>query len=289
MNRIENEISALLLKMNSEQEHTYDNNSSTSSTSSTNLPFTTSPLSYSSTSFKHSQTNSFNYSPIYNLDCSTTTTYSDNSTFSSDSPSSFHNTSSISFDNNNNNTLIHSKKPKRKTKNNTQINLENILLGIDKRTTIMIKNIPNKYTQKAFTDEINIRFANTYDVFYLPIDYTNNCNLGFAFINFIHPFYIIDFYETYRGQKWMRYLSDKKCELAYGTVQGKQTLIKHFQKGIVLNAQTSDRKPMILNVPSQCYHKVYLHIKYKHIFETTYPYWQYYIDYTNEYIMIYID
>jgi hypothetical protein len=190
--------------MNSEQEHTNDNDSSTSSTSSTystNVPFTTSPLSYSSTSFKHSQKNSFNYSPIYNLDCSATTTYSDNSTFSSDSPSSFHNTSSISFDNNNNNTLPHSKKPKRKTKNNTQINLENILLGIDKRTTIMIKNIPNKYTQKAFTDEINIRFANTYDVFYLPIDYTNNCNLGFAFINFIHPFYIIDFYETYRGQK----------------------------------------------------------------------------------------
>ena len=276
--------------MNSEQEHNsdIDNDDNNDHFDHSNNVSFTSPLSYSSTSFKHSQQHSFNYSPIYNLDCSATTTYSDNSTFSSDSPSSFHNTSSISFDTNATHP-VSSKKQKRKAKNNTTINLENILLGIDKRTTIMIKNIPNKYTQKAFTDEINIRFANTYDVFYLPIDYTNNCNLGFAFINFIHPFYIIDFYETYRGQKWMRYLSDKKCELAYGTVQGKQTLIKHFQKGIVLNAQTSDRKPMILNVPSHCYHKVYLHIKYKHMFETTYPYWQYYIDYTNEYIMVYID
>ena len=267
--------------MNSEQEYNDDHST---------VPIA-SPLSYSSSSFSHSkspQSHSFNYSPIYSLDCSTTTTNSDGSTFSSDSPSSFKGEGSNSFDSDNVTQPQH-KKSKCKTKVNTAINLENIILGIDKRTTVMIKNIPNKYTQKAFTDEINIRFANTYDVFYLPIDYTNNCNLGFAFINFIHPLYIVDFYETYRGQKWMRYLSDKKCELAYGTVQGKQTLIKHFQKGIVLNAQTSDRKPMILNVPSHSYHKVYLSFKYKHIFETVYPYCQYFIDYTNEYIIVYID
>ena len=79
----------------------------------------------------------------------------------------------------------------------------------------MIKNIPNKYTISSFLAEINVNFKNTYDIFYLPIDYVNKCNLGFAFINFVEPFHIILFYELYRGKKWKKFNSDKICELLY--------------------------------------------------------------------------
>ena len=78
---------------------------------------------------------------------------------------------------------------------------------------------------KTITEEINQKFKNKYDVFYLPIDYNNNCNLGFAFINFINPLHIVDFYETFRGKKWKRFLSEKRCELAYAKIQGKHNLI----------------------------------------------------------------
>ena len=76
--------------------------------------------------------------------------------------------------------------------NKNIINLMEIFLLKDKRTTIMIKNIPNKYTISSFLAEINANFKYTYDIFYLPIDYVNKCNLGFAFITmFLTPRHLI--------------------------------------------------------------------------------------------------
>jgi len=47
--------------------------------------------------------------------------------------------------------------------------------GNDARTTLMIKNIPNKYTQKMLLATIDEHFRGTYDFFYLPIDFKNKC------------------------------------------------------------------------------------------------------------------
>jgi RNA recognition motif 2 len=52
-----------------------------------------------------------------------------------------------------------------------KIHLETIYNNKDTRTTLMIRNIPNKYTQSMLLEAINKKFANTYDIFYLPIDF----------------------------------------------------------------------------------------------------------------------
>ena len=111
-----------------------------------------------------------------------------------------------------------------------KIHLESILRQKDKRTTIMIRHIPNKYTLKLFSDEINSMFMNKYDLLYLPVDSDNHCNLGFGFINFIDPIHIILFYDKYYGKKWEKFNSDKICELAYAKIQGKEELLKHIQQ-----------------------------------------------------------
>lgn len=41
----------------------------------------------------------------------------------------------------------------------------------DGRTTIMIKNIPNKYSLKLLSDEIDEKHADRYDFLYLPFDF----------------------------------------------------------------------------------------------------------------------
>lgn len=55
----------------------------------------------------------------------------------------------------------------------------------DRRTTLMIKNIPNKYTQKMLLSTMDEQFKGAYDFFYLPIDFKNKCNVGYAFINMV--------------------------------------------------------------------------------------------------------
>lgn len=45
---------------------------------------------------------------------------------------------------------------------------------LDTRTTLMIKNIPNKYTQELLLQDIDQQFKNAYDFFYLPIDFDVN-------------------------------------------------------------------------------------------------------------------
>ena len=150
------------------------------------------------------------------------------------------------------------------------INLIDILTCKDSRSTLMIKNIPNKYTISSFLEEINGSFKDTYDLFYLPIDYVNKCNLGFAFINFVESFHIILFYEVYRGKKWKKFNSDKKCELLYAKYQGKNELISHFEKGKVLSFNSEDKRPLILPTPNPL-PKINLPLKYLTLFKELYP------------------
>jgi len=52
-----------------------------------------------------------------------------------------------------------------------KVDMTNIISGKDKRTTIMLRNIPNKYTLQNLVDEINLLFLGKYDFVNLPIDY----------------------------------------------------------------------------------------------------------------------
>jgi RNA recognition motif-containing protein len=118
--------------------------------------------------------------------------------------------------------------------------------GDDKRCTLMIKNIPNKYTQKMLLQTIDTKFKGTYDFMYLPIDFKNRCNVGYAFINFISPLTIIPFSVEYNGKKWEKFNSEKVCDLTYGRIQGKSGLIEHFQNSSLMNEEQTCR-PIIFH------------------------------------------
>lgn len=53
---------------------------------------------------------------------------------------------------------------------NTVFEINPLNIGHDPRTTLMIKNIPNKYTIQDLSNEIDQLFENSYDFLYLPCD-----------------------------------------------------------------------------------------------------------------------
>lgn len=86
----------------------------------------------------------------------------------------------------------------------------------------MIKNIPVRYTQKQLEAEFEQTHKGTYSCLDFPQAKDNPLNnLGYCFIDFIHPLFLVDFYHTYKGHEWSLYNSKKKLEIRYGTKKAK--------------------------------------------------------------------
>ncbi len=114
-----------------------------------------------------------------------------------------------------------------------------------KKTTLMIKNIPNKYTKKMMLEEINDSFKGTFDFFYLPIDFDNNCNVGYAFINLKEMKFIKSFYLRFYNKKWKRFNSEKICDLKYAKIQGRDKCRVHFNNSSLMKQNDSKLKPFL--------------------------------------------
>ena len=119
--------------------------------------------------------------------------------------------------------------------------------GLDNRTTVMIRHIPNRYTYQNLEEEINLICKDKYDFLYLPIDSENNCNLGYAFINFINPLHIVQFYITFKSRKWLLFNSLKECDLSFAKFQGKTELKSNFEKNMYKN-DDKRRIPLIFEI-----------------------------------------
>ncbi|RMZ52295.1 hypothetical protein APUTEX25_001685 [Auxenochlorella protothecoides] len=115
------------------------------------------------------------------------------------------------------------------------LDVARIAAGEDRRTTLMIRNIPNKYTQKMLLALIEEQFRGAFDFFYLPIDFKNKCNVGYAFINMVRPSSIPGLVAELHGKRWPKFNSEKVCCITYGRIQGKAALVQHFQNSSLLH------------------------------------------------------
>lgn len=109
------------------------------------------------------------------------------------------------------------------------INEEEVMSGLESRTTIMVRNIPNGYAREALINELDPFIQNLYDFIYLPMDVSHFSNLGYAFINFKDPKSIIPFYYHFQGRIWDKFKSGKICDIKYARIQGIGALEKHFE------------------------------------------------------------
>ena len=97
------------------------------------------------------------------------------------------------------------------------LNIARIESGQDMRTTVMIKNIPNKMTDKDLMTFIERVCVRRIDFFYLRMDFKNGmrsllaidlanedtgCNVGYAFVNFITVDDLLRFAKARLGVRW---------------------------------------------------------------------------------------
>ena len=124
--------------------------------------------------------------------------------------------------------LFEYKPQKKKKRKAMSVNPRSIMLGIDKRTSIIIKNIPENISGENFK-KIILNFAPLIDYFYIPLNIRTRKKLRVAFVNVINYLQIVPIYMGLLYK--MKFVYDNPniiMEICYSKVQGKNQLIQRF-------------------------------------------------------------
>ncbi|KAJ6499986.1 RNA recognition motif 2-domain-containing protein [Mycena vitilis] len=120
-----------------------------------------------------------------------------------------------------------------------QLNLARIEDGQDTRTTVMIKNIPNKMSDKDLMAYIGSVCVRKIDFLYLRMDFQNGCNVGYAFVNFISVQDLLRFAKARLGEKWNMFSSEKVLQMSYANYQGKEALVEKFKNSCIMDERVA--------------------------------------------------
>ncbi|KAI8634921.1 RNA recognition motif 2-domain-containing protein [Xylariaceae sp. FL1651] len=142
----------------------------------------------------------------------------------------------------------------QQTNSHNHVDVNRIREGTDVRTTIMLRNIPNKVDQAMLKRIVDESSWGKYDFMYLRIDFANDCNVGYAFINFVDPLDIIDFVSARGNQRWNCFKSDKVAEISYATIQGKDCLVQKFRNSSVMLEAAHYRPKLYYTLNGPCPH-----------------------------------
>lgn len=115
-------------------------------------------------------------------------------------------------------------------------------------TTVMLRNIPNRYTSGSLLALLDERgFQACYDFVYLPMDFQNGVNLGYAFVNLLSHADANRFKETFQGFQDWRFDSAKVSEVSWAHPhQGLEEHVERYRNSPVMHPSMPDEyKPMI--------------------------------------------
>lgn len=115
-------------------------------------------------------------------------------------------------------------------------------------TTVMLRNIPNRYTQGHLIDLLDENgFRSRYDFVYLPMDFRNGVNLGYAFVNLLNHQDALHAMGIFQGFSRWYYESTKVCEVSWAHPhQGLEEHVERYRNSPVMHACMPDEyKPML--------------------------------------------
>lgn len=117
-------------------------------------------------------------------------------------------------------------------------------------TTVMLKNIPNDYTQELFLKLLDDQgFLCRYDFVYLPIDFRSGSAFGYAFVNLVSPQDALRFKSHFHGFCRWTFSSRKVAEVTWShPMQGRDAAIARYRNCSVMNQDVPERfKPCMFD------------------------------------------
>mmetsp|Transcript_103302 Transcript_103302/g.220971 ORF Transcript_103302/g.220971 Transcript_103302/m.220971 type:complete len:459 (-) Transcript_103302:194-1570(-) len=113
-------------------------------------------------------------------------------------------------------------------------------------TTVMMRNLPNKYTQIMLFEEMNnTGFEGSFDFLYLPIDPETSANRGYAFVNFMDSGNAWMFKLAFDGRRMNRFNSEKRVSVMPAALQGFEANHAHYSQARV-NQGDRNARPLFL-------------------------------------------
>lgn len=116
-------------------------------------------------------------------------------------------------------------------------------------TTLMIRNIPGKYSQNDLMMDLkDAGFGSAYDFLYLPIDKGTAANVGYAFVNFVTPAIAAKCMESFQGHRFARHQrsSNKLARIAVAHLQGLEKNLQHYENAAVNASKEKRRRPVVV-------------------------------------------
>lgn len=115
-------------------------------------------------------------------------------------------------------------------------------------TTLMIRNIPNRYSQRELINELKtLGFGGTFDFLYIPLDLGTMSNVGYAFVNFVDNLWAEKCMESFQNYRFRRHRQvGKVAAVSVAHIQGLDGNLKHYEKSAVNTARLKQRRPVIM-------------------------------------------
>lgn len=116
-------------------------------------------------------------------------------------------------------------------------------------TTMMIRNLPNKYTSQMLVEELNLLgLNNLFDFVYVPTDQLTRWNVGYGFVNFINAEAAKECARTMTGYKFCRCnpRQQRDIQVVPAHMQGLRKNLEHYRRTAVQFNRDQKRRPMII-------------------------------------------
>lgn len=119
----------------------------------------------------------------------------------------------------------------------------------EKRTTLVLKNLPNKFNRSVLVELLDVMgFRGLYDFVYIPIDFKTRASYGYGFVNMMDPHSAVQLHQVFNGFHDWGCDSLKVCMVEWSNRQGLSNLLGYYANSRVTHCSVPDEfKPALFS------------------------------------------